>query len=111
MKIFKGAVISDKMQKAVIVLIKTTYRHPKYGKLLNRTTKIHAQNLLGAKVGDIVTINEIKPISKTINFSVKEIVKRKVENEALVKKDDHDLESKKILKGKNKTKKKRKTTK
>ena len=61
-----GKVISDKMQKTIVVLVERTVRHPKYGKILKRRTKIHAhdENQI-CKIGDTVRVAESRPISKT----------------------------------------------
>jgi small subunit ribosomal protein S17 len=79
MKTFKGKVIADRMNKAVIVLIERKFRHPLYGKILSRKRKIHAQNELGAKTGQMVKIAETRPISKTITFKVAEILSPETE--------------------------------
>ena len=61
-----GKVVSDKMQKTIVVLVERTVRHPKYGKILRRRSKIHAhdENQV-CKIGDTVRIAEYRPISKT----------------------------------------------
>ena len=61
-----GRVVSDKMDKSITVLIERKIKHPVYGKLIRRSTKLHAhdeQNV--CKTGDLVTIRECRPISKT----------------------------------------------
>lgn len=66
-----GAVVSDKMQKTVVVAIERKVAHPVYGKLIRVTKKIKADtNGMDIKVGDVVTIEETKPISKDKNFIV-----------------------------------------
>lgn len=77
MKTFKGKVISDRMTKAVTILIERKYRHPLYGKILTKRRKIHAANKLGAQVGQLVKIVETRPLSKTISFEVSEILSPK----------------------------------
>ena len=77
MKKFQGTVVSDKMNKAAVVLIETKYRHPFYGKIVNKKKKIHAVNEIKAKEGQTVWITETRPISKTISFKVSEIVGEK----------------------------------
>ena len=61
-----GKIVSDKMQKTIVVLVERTVKHPKYGKILKRRTKLHAhdENELG-KIGDTVKISETRPISRT----------------------------------------------
>jgi len=65
-----GVVVSDKMQKTVVVSTKRFVKHQKYGKYINITKKYKAHNEIGAKEGDLVTIVESRPISKDKNFIV-----------------------------------------
>ena len=61
-----GTVVSDKMNKGIVVLIERKIKHPKYGKYIKRSTKVHAhdeENM--AKVGDVVTVQECRPYSKS----------------------------------------------
>jgi len=74
MKTVQGIVISDKMNKAAVVLIERQYRHPLYGKILRRRKRIHAVNELGAKVGQLVKVSKVRPISKTIAFKISEVI-------------------------------------
>jgi len=72
-----GVVVSDKMDKTVVVAIKTKVRHPLYGKMVNRTRKFKAhdeENSCG--IGDTVKIMETRPISKDKNWRVVEIVEK-----------------------------------
>ncbi len=69
-KIFKGEVVSDKMQKTVVVAVKKRKPHPKYKKVVEKITKLYADDELGAKEGDIVEIVETKPLSKLKRFRV-----------------------------------------
>jgi len=75
MKIFEGKIVSDKMNKAAVVEVKFVKRHPLYHKRMVVKRKIHAQNLIGAKLGEKVKIVECRPISKTIAFKINEIIK------------------------------------
>lgn len=61
-----GKIVSDKMQKTIVVMVERTVKHPKYGKIMKRRTKLHAhdENQLG-KIGDTVKIRESRPLSKT----------------------------------------------
>ncbi|OGD91514.1 30S ribosomal protein S17 [Candidatus Curtissbacteria bacterium RIFCSPLOWO2_01_FULL_41_28] len=70
-----GIVISDKMQKTVVVKVSTKVRHPLYKKLITKTKKFKARNDLEVKVGQKVKIMETKPISKDIHFKVMEVLK------------------------------------
>ena len=72
-----GVVVSDKMDKTIVVAIKTRVRHPLYGKMVNRTRKFKAhdeQNACG--VGDTVKIMETRPISKDKHWRLVEIVEK-----------------------------------
>ena len=71
----QGRVVSDKMDKAIVVAIERKVKHPIYGKIVKRTTKLHVQdenNL--AKEGDIVEIKECRLISKTISWTLVRVV-------------------------------------
>jgi small subunit ribosomal protein S17 len=74
MKQLVGSVVSDKMEKTVVVMVKTMWRHPLYKKTVSRTKKYLVHDNLGAKVGDQVSFVESKPISKRVKFVIKEIV-------------------------------------
>ena len=66
-----GVVVSDKMDKTVVVAIKTKVRHPLYGKMVNRTRKFKAhdeENACG--IGDTVRIMETRPLSKDKRWRV-----------------------------------------
>jgi small subunit ribosomal protein S17 len=70
-----GKVLSNKMDKSITVLIERTVKHPVYGKYMTRSTKLHAhdeQNV--CQEGDIVTISECRPLSKTKNWTLVEVV-------------------------------------
>lgn len=70
-KTFIGKIISDKMVNSVIVAIERKVPHPRYGKLLTRTQKLMAdKNGIEVVVGDVVKIEETKPMSKKKNFKV-----------------------------------------
>ncbi len=70
-----GLVVSDKMDKTVVVAIQSKVKHPLYGKTVNRTTKFKAhdeENACG--VGDTVRIMETRPLSKDKRWRVVEII-------------------------------------
>lgn len=72
-----GTVVSDKMQKTVVVAIERRVRHPVYGKMMTRTKKLKAHDEQNsAKLGDTVRIMETRPLSKDKRFRVVEIVER-----------------------------------
>lgn len=72
-----GKVISDKMEKTIVVAVETKVRHPLYGKTINRTTKfkVHDENN-EAKVNDRVSIMETRPLSKDKRWRLVEIVEK-----------------------------------
>jgi len=72
----EGRVVSDKMNKTVTVLIERQVQHGLYGKFIRRSTKVHAHDELACKEGDLVRIVECRPISKTKNWKVVEVVSR-----------------------------------
>jgi small subunit ribosomal protein S17 len=70
-----GRVVSDKMDKTVVVAIETKVRHPLYGKTINRTTKFKAHDENNeCKVNDIVQIMETRPLSKDKRWRLVKIV-------------------------------------
>jgi small subunit ribosomal protein S17 len=75
-KIRMGIVTSDKMEKTVTVSLVRRFAHPVYGKQVTRTKKVKARNEHDAKVGDTVRIMETRPLAKTVNWRVTEIVER-----------------------------------
>lgn len=71
-KVLKGTVISDKMQKTVVVSVSRFVKHPKYGKYYKISKKYKAHDEKNkAKIGDQVMIMETKPISKDKHFIIK----------------------------------------
>ena len=72
-----GLVVSDKMQKTVVVAIDRRVPHPVYGKMVTRTTRLKAHDEENsAKVGDTVRIMETRPLSKDKRWRVVEILDR-----------------------------------
>ena len=71
-----GYVVSDKMQKTVTVTLTRRFAHATYGKMMTRTITVKARDEHGAKVGDTVRLMETRPLAKTVNWRVTEIVKR-----------------------------------
>ena len=72
-----GVVVSDKMQKTVVVQIDRRVPHPTYGKMVTRTKKLKAHDEeFSAKSGDTVRIMETRPLSKDKRWRVVEIVER-----------------------------------
>jgi small subunit ribosomal protein S17 len=75
-KVRMGVVTSDKMEKTVTVSLVRRYAHPVYGKQITRTKKVKARNDHDAKTGDTVRIMETRPLAKTVNWRVTEVVER-----------------------------------
>ncbi len=76
-KVRTGKVVSDKMQKTVVVAIERRVPHPVYGKMVTRTTRLKAHDEQNsAKVGDTVRITETRPLSKDKRWRVVEIIER-----------------------------------
>ena len=72
-----GIVVSDKMDKTVVVEVRTKVRHPLYGKMVNKTTKFKAHDENNdCGVGDTVRIMETRPLSKDKRWRVVEIIER-----------------------------------
>jgi small subunit ribosomal protein S17 len=72
-----GVVVSDKMEKSIIVAVKRKVKHPIYGKFVNKTTKFHAHDEENTcNEGDTVKIMETRPLSKTKCWRLVEIIER-----------------------------------
>ena len=72
-----GVVVSDKMDKTIVVAIETKVRHPLYGKTVNRTTKYKAHDEKNeAQINDRVLIMETRPLSKDKHFRLVEIIEK-----------------------------------
>ena len=72
-----GTVVSDKMNKTVVVSVERRYAHPLYGKQVTRTKKYHAHDENNeSHMGDVVRITETRPLSKLKRWRVSEVVER-----------------------------------
>jgi len=72
-----GVVVSDKMDKTIVVAIRTRVKHPLYGKIMNRTEKFKAHNEENScGIGDTVRIMETRPLSKDKRWRLVEIVEK-----------------------------------
>ena len=70
-----GKVVSNKMDKTIVVLVERKIKHPLYGKYIRRSSKMHAHDDKNTcKIGDIVKIGNSRPISKTKHWVLVEIV-------------------------------------
>ena len=76
-KYFTGTVVSDKMDKTIVVAVETKVRHPLYGKTVNRTTKFKAHDENNeAHINDRVEIMETRPLSKDKRWRLVNIVEK-----------------------------------
>ncbi|MBF0578432.1 30S ribosomal protein S17 [Erysipelotrichaceae bacterium RD49] len=76
-KVYRGRVVSDKMDKTVTVAVETMKKHPLYGKRVKYTKKFKAHDEKNAaRMGDLVEIMETRPLSKTKRFRLVEIVEK-----------------------------------
>jgi small subunit ribosomal protein S17 len=70
-----GRVVSNKMDKTITVAVERTVKHPLYGKLLRKTTKLHAHDESNqCHEGDLVAVVETRPLSRTKHFRLVEIL-------------------------------------
>ncbi len=77
---FTGRVVSDKMDKTITVLIERRVKHPLYGKYVSKSTKLKAHDENNeSRIGDLVTIVESRPLSKTKSWALVNIEERAVE--------------------------------
>ena len=75
-KVREGIVVSDKMQKTVVVAVEDRVKHPLYGKVLRRTSKLKAHDEKECGVGDRVLLMETRPLSATKRWRVVEILEK-----------------------------------
>ncbi|HWO70330.1 MAG TPA: 30S ribosomal protein S17 [Actinomycetota bacterium] len=76
-KVRTGVVVSDRMDKTVVVKVERTFPHPLYGKTVRRSSKVYAHDEANeARVGDTVRVMETRPLSKLKRWRVVEIVER-----------------------------------
>jgi small subunit ribosomal protein S17 len=73
----RGYVVSDKMNKTIVVLLEDRVKHPLYGKVVTQSKKVKAHDESNsAGVGDLVVISETRPLSATKNWRLVEIVEK-----------------------------------
>ncbi len=76
-KVVQGEVVSDKMDKSIVVVVNKRKKHPLYKKFITKKYKLTAHDAKNeAKVGDIVKVEETRPLSKTKRYRLVEIVKK-----------------------------------
>ena len=74
-RVLQGRVVSDKMNKTITVLIERRVEHPVVGKFITRSSKVHAHDEDNtAGMGDLVTVAESRPLSKTKTWTLVEVV-------------------------------------
>jgi len=72
-----GKVVSDKMNKSITVMIERKVKHPIYGKYVKRSTKLHAHDENNdCNIGDVVVIQETRPLSKTKSWTLVNVVEK-----------------------------------
>ena len=72
-----GRVTSDKMDKTITVAVERLVKHPVYGKYIRRTTKLHAHDEHNeCRAGDLVTIKQCRPLSKTKAWTLVAVIER-----------------------------------
>ena len=71
----QGRVVSNKMEKSITVAVERKVKHPIYGKFIKRTTKLHAHDETNqCNEGDVVTIRECRPLSKSKNWMLVDVI-------------------------------------
>jgi small subunit ribosomal protein S17 len=75
-----GKVVSNKMNKSITVMVERRVKHPVYGKYVTKSSKLHAHDEKNeCNPGDVVTVKEVRPISKTKTWSLVSIDERAVQ--------------------------------
>ena len=78
-KQLSGVIVSDKMDKTAVVLVSRRYAHPVYNKLVNKSKKYYAHDPENScKMGDLVLIEEFRPLSKLKRWKIKNIQQKAV---------------------------------
>ena len=73
----QGRVVSNKMDKTITVLVERRVKHPVYGKFMTRSTKLHAHDESNeCNIGDVVTIQESRPLSKSKTWTLTNVDER-----------------------------------
>ena len=75
----QGRVVSNKMDKTITIAVERKVKHPIYGKFIKRTTKLHAHDENNqCNEGDVVTVRECRPLSKSKNWTLVDVVVKAV---------------------------------
>lgn len=78
-KVYRGKVVSDKMDKTITVVVETHKNHPLYGKRVKYSKKFKAHDELNeAKMGDVVEIMETRPLSATKRFRLVKVIEKAI---------------------------------
>lgn len=78
-KVYRGRVVSDKMDKTITVIVETHKNHPLYGKRVKYSKKFKAHDELNeAKMGDVVEIMETRPLSATKRFRLVKVIEKAI---------------------------------
>ncbi|MDM7862268.1 30S ribosomal protein S17 [Alteromonas sp. ASW11-36] len=76
----QGRVVSNKMDKTITVMVERFVKHPIYGKFIKRSTKLHAHDETNqCNEGDVVTITECRPLSKSKTWKLVDVVTKAAE--------------------------------
>jgi len=74
---FQGRVVSDKMDKTITVLVERRVAHPIYGKIMRRSTKVHAHDEANeCRIGDVVMVEQCRPLSKSKTWRLVKVLER-----------------------------------
>lgn len=74
MKTFIGTVVAAKMEKSATVEVSFTWTHPKYKKTVKKSKKYIVHNDIGAKEGDVVELQEVRPMSRLKRFNISKVL-------------------------------------
>jgi len=77
LKVRVGTVVSDKMDKTVVVAVESHYKHPLYKKILKKIKKFKVHDPEGScKLGDVVKVSEVRPVSKTKRWRLVKVIRK-----------------------------------
>jgi small subunit ribosomal protein S17 len=82
-KVVLGKVLSNKMQKTIVVGIERRFRHPRYGKVVSKMTKLYAHTEQAVDPGDIVAVVQTRPLSRLKRWRVVKVIAKGEEELAL----------------------------
>lgn len=82
-KVILGKVLSNKMQKTIVVGVERRFRHPRYGKVVSKMTKLYAHTDQAVDPGDVVALVQTRPLSKLKRWRVIRVIAKGAEELAL----------------------------